>query len=74
MDLLRRHLFVILCGVGCVGGIALGVTGWVGLSRVVRPPPGKEKEGRDRGPAPPFHVLPAPSTPEGDQGLSALRK
>ncbi len=35
MDALRQHLFLILCGVGCVGGIALGVTGWRAMPKVM---------------------------------------
>jgi len=34
MGILRQHLFPILCGVGCVVGIALGATGWRAMPKV----------------------------------------
>ncbi|MCH7814633.1 MAG: hypothetical protein IID40_11505, partial [Planctomycetes bacterium] len=34
MDMLKRHLFLIICGVAAVGGIALGVMGMTSMSKV----------------------------------------
>lgn len=34
MDFLKRHLFLILCGVAALGGIALGVTGMQAMPKV----------------------------------------
>jgi len=34
MDFLRRHLFLILCGIGAAGGIALGITGLQAMPKV----------------------------------------
>lgn len=34
MDLLKRNLFWIICGLGAAGGVALGVTGWQGMPEV----------------------------------------
>ena len=35
MDFLRRHVFFIACGVGSIGGIALGVMGMQRMPRVL---------------------------------------